>query len=72
MRFIAANTNIPVPYVYPDSTERSITMEYIEGDSLDKVWNDLPEEQKLDLAARLKEIISELRDLKGSYIGSIN
>jgi len=49
---IAENTNILVPQVYDKSNEPipSITMEYIDGERLDKVWNDLPEANKLDIA----------------------
>lgn len=74
MRFVAANTNIPVPRLYQDDStaERSITMEYIEGERLDKVWNGLPEEQKLALADERKRVLSELRALKGQYIGSLD
>lgn len=74
MRFIAANTSIPVPQVYEQGSEPvpSITMDYIEGDRLDKVWNGLPEEQKLGIADQLKGILSELRSLKGQYIGSLH
>ena len=74
MRFIAANTSIPVPRVYEEERGLvpSITMDYIEGETLEAVWNGLPEEQKLDIAEQLKGILSQLRSLKGQYIGSIN
>ncbi|EPE30021.1 Protein kinase-like (PK-like) [Glarea lozoyensis ATCC 20868] len=74
MRFIAANTNIPILRVYEDTSAsiKSITMEYIPGESLDKVWGTLLEEQKLALAAELKQVLSELRGLKGRYIGALN
>ena len=41
MRFIAANTSIPVPQVYEQGSKPvpSITMDYIEGDRLDKIIN---------------------------------
>ena len=74
MRFIAANTNIPIPRLYEDNSasERSITMEYIQGERLDKIWSTLLEEQKLALADELNGILSELRGLKGQYIGSLS
>jgi len=73
MRYIAANTRIPIPQVYQENngSEPSITMDYIEGERLDKVWNGLLDEQKLDLAGQLKRILCELRGLKGQYIGSL-
>jgi aminoglycoside phosphotransferase (APT) family kinase protein len=74
MRFIAAKTSIPIPRVYEEGSDPvpSITMDYVEGVSLDTVWNWLPEEQKLDLADQLKGLLSELRSLKGQYIGSLH
>jgi aminoglycoside phosphotransferase (APT) family kinase protein len=74
MRFIAANTSIPIPRVYDQDSESvpSITMDYIEGERLDKVWNGLLDKQKLELADQLKGILSELRSLKGEYIGSLD
>ena len=30
-------------------------MEYIEGDNLDQVWMDLPEEEKADLASKVAD-----------------
>ncbi|BDD61893.1 hypothetical protein MAP00_006914 [Monascus purpureus] len=48
MRFIAANTSVPVPQVYNASfgdeeeeekeEDSGIVMEYIPGESLDKAW----------------------------------
>lgn len=74
MRFVAANTSIPVPRVYEEcmGPVRSYTMEYIEGDPLDKVWKDLPEEQKLAIVKQVRGFICEMRTLKGSYIGAID
>jgi aminoglycoside phosphotransferase (APT) family kinase protein len=76
MRFIAANTSIPIPRVYESQEDSesvpNITMDYIEGERLDKIWNGLLEDQKLDIANQLKMILSELRGLKGQYIGSLN
>ncbi|KAG4426858.1 hypothetical protein IFR04_000289 [Cadophora malorum] len=74
MIFIKKHTAIPIPHVYSDhsGTDGSITMEYIRGERLDKVWKGLPQEEKLGLAEELRRILSELRGLKGQYIGSIN
>jgi aminoglycoside phosphotransferase (APT) family kinase protein len=73
-RFVGANTSIPIPRVYEEGSEpgRSITMDYVEGYPLDKVWNQLSKEQKLDIASQLRAILTELRELKGSYVGSLN
>ncbi|KAG4439770.1 hypothetical protein IFR05_004738 [Cadophora sp. M221] len=74
MRFIAANTNIPVPRVYDEGPESapSITMDYIEGERLDKVWNGLSEEEKLDIVAQWKGMLFELCNFKGEYTGLVH
>lgn len=71
MQYIAKNTNIPVPKVFQTcrGASPSIVMEYIDGKRLDEVWNDLPEASKLQLSQQLREILTELRELKGDFIG---
>ncbi|KAM0316409.1 hypothetical protein ACHAO8_003190 [Botrytis cinerea] len=75
MRYIATHTSIPVPHVIEATTDgklTSITMEYIEGDRLDKVWNTLPEEQKKGIASQINDMLFQLRGLTGRYIGGMN
>lgn len=73
-RFVAANTTIPVPRVYEKATKPapSITMEYIEGQTLEDAWKGFSEEQKLGIVGQLSNILSQLRNLKGQYIGSLD
>lgn len=75
MRYIATHTSIPVPRILDASTDgkhTSITMEYIEGTRLDKIWNSLPENQKKDIAAQINDYLFQLRGLTGRYIGGTN
>jgi aminoglycoside phosphotransferase (APT) family kinase protein len=75
MKYIATHTTIPVPHVYEavsDGKLTSITMDFIEGDRLDKVWNSLPEATKLSLAAQVNSMLVQLRSLRGRYIGAVN
>ena len=76
MKFIASNTTVPVPKVFDVYKSEdgivSITMEYIDGDNLEKIWKELSQEQKLAIAEQLRGFICQLRELKGDYIGSIN
>ncbi|THV55383.1 hypothetical protein BGAL_0009g00330 [Botrytis galanthina] len=75
MRYIATHTSIPVPRVIEATTDgklTSITMEYIEGERLDKVWNTLPEDQKKSIASQINDMLFQLRGLTGRYIGGMN
>ncbi|PQE06044.1 kinase-like domain protein [Rutstroemia sp. NJR-2017a BBW] len=75
MKYITTHTSIPVPHVYEavsDGKLTSITMDFIEGDRLDKVWNSLPETTKLSLAAQINSMLVQLRSLRGRYIGAVN
>ena len=50
--------NIPTPSIYAYSCTHGsefIAMEYIEGDNLDQVLMDLPEEEKADLASKVAD-----------------
>ncbi|RAQ65344.1 hypothetical protein COH20_006467 [Aspergillus flavus] len=49
-----------------------ITMNFVEGDTLEKVWKDFTYDQKEVLAGDLKRYVSELRKLKGEKIAALN
>ena len=88
MRFIAEHTSIPIPnlyaaYVYgplnrdADDTgslyDTYIFMEFIEGDNLEKSWNNYDGAAKRQIAAQLKEYIEQLRHIPAAnYIGSVD
>ncbi|CAG8232586.1 unnamed protein product [Penicillium salamii] len=74
LRFVAGNTSIPVPKPYDVGWENgkvtSIEMDYMPGNPLDKVWHSLDSTQRLTIANQLQGYISQLRKLKGDFIGS--
>ncbi|KAK2798721.1 hypothetical protein FQN50_008759 [Emmonsiellopsis sp. PD_5] len=79
MKFIAANTTIPVPKVYdakwsddPAWKPSQIVMEYIPGESLDKAWEKLSHEQRLSTCAELRGFLEQLQQLKGTRIQAVN
>jgi hypothetical protein len=39
-------------------------MEYVEGDNLSKVWLSFPEDQKLDIARQLLDILKAMRSIE--------
>lgn len=66
---------IPVPKVYSSGTYENIggfvEMEMLEGDTFQKVWGALSQDEKHDYSGQLRQIVSQLRSLKGSHIGSL-
>ncbi|GIJ82953.1 hypothetical protein Asppvi_001470 [Aspergillus pseudoviridinutans] len=76
LRFIAANTTIPVPKVHDirwqDGQAESIVMDYMPGKRLDEAWPSLDSNQKLSIADELHSYINQLRNLKGDYIGAVD
>ncbi|KAM5475330.1 hypothetical protein MauCBS54593_001806 [Microsporum audouinii] len=77
MRFVRANTSIPVPEVYNAYTDEVknrgiILMEYVEGSVLEDVWDTLNQEQRQNILDQLKSFMDELRSIKGNFIGSVD
>ncbi|CAI7642477.1 unnamed protein product [Penicillium bialowiezense] len=76
LHFIAEKTTIPVPKVHDvhweDDKVVAIVMDYMPGMRLDKAWNALDSNQKLSIASELNGYLSQLRELKGDYIGAID
>lgn len=76
LRFIAANTTIPVPKVHDlrweDGNVTAIVMDYVPGKPLEEAWDTMDSNQKLSIAEELHSYISQLRALKGEYIGAVD
>lgn len=76
LEFIRANTTIPVPGVHDVRWEgdrvTSIVMEWMPGERLDKVWGSIDTDQRLSIARELHGYISQIRVLKGTYIGGVD
>ncbi|EPS35523.1 hypothetical protein H072_11098 [Dactylellina haptotyla CBS 200.50] len=47
-------------------------MEYIEGDCLEDVWDGLELQTKEDIINQLRDILTELRSLEGTFIGTVD
>ena len=50
----------------------AITMEYMPGKPLNKVWKHLDPSQKLAVAKQLEGLANEMGAMKSSYIGSVD
>ncbi|KAE8352300.1 kinase-like domain-containing protein [Aspergillus coremiiformis] len=78
MRFLAANSNVPVPKVYatlidPETKRIFIIMEYIHGDNLQKLLPSLTRPQKAIICKLVKDAIIELRNVPPpDYLGTLN
>ncbi|KAG6365486.1 hypothetical protein INS49_007097 [Diaporthe citri] len=71
IRFLRENTTIPVPTVY-ETTSNSITMEFVEGLTLEEAWKDLSSTEIAAISEELRDYLTQLRGLKGSFIGSFD
>ncbi len=77
MKFVRDRTSIPVPQVYNAYTDEQsghvrIVMEFIEGDNLDTVWDTYTDVEKESIISQLHGYMDELRQIKGSYVGSVD
>jgi aminoglycoside phosphotransferase (APT) family kinase protein len=77
MRFIAANTTIPVPKVHDIKFDREnsaswIVMDYAPGEMLDKAWMKLTPSQRLSTCRQLAGYLAQLQALKGQRIEGVN
>ncbi|KAL9634319.1 MAG: hypothetical protein Q9204_003046 [Flavoplaca sp. TL-2023a] len=76
-RYVRSKTSIPVPevidaFVHPETEHVCILMEYIHGRSLDEVWDTYSGTQKEQVISQLKGFLEELRQIKGTFIGSVD
>lgn len=78
MRFVAANSNTPIPKLYgtltdPDTNVNYIVMEFIEGQCLDVIWHHLTAAEQEDVKEKLRIAMASLRQMPDQgYIGSVN
>jgi serine/threonine protein kinase len=77
MRFIRNNTALPVPQVlnaYEEDGYGYILMEFVEGDSLEKIWPNLSSSERTVILTELKDYIRQMRQIvcpDGTPIGSV-
>ncbi|EPS43124.1 hypothetical protein H072_2871 [Dactylellina haptotyla CBS 200.50] len=84
--FIRENTQIPVPKIHAvythgpfdrpefdaiDEYDTYIFMDYIEGETLEKMWPNFDEKDKVGIMDELKGHLEELRNMEGTYVGSL-
>lgn len=71
LRFVKAHTTIPVPEVISSAWDR-VTMEYIEGQTLQQAWSVLTDDQRSDIMAQLRGYIAQMRALGGIHLGRLD
>lgn len=71
LRFIRETTSIPVPTVTKVGSN-GFVMTYIEGNNLRDCWTQLSADEKASIVDHLRDMVQQLRSLKGTYIGSID
>lgn len=78
MKFLAANSKVPVPKVLaafkdPDTGKNYIIMEYVPGDTLEKLLPSLNPTEKATICKLIKDAITELRSIPAAdYFGMLN
>jgi aminoglycoside phosphotransferase (APT) family kinase protein len=78
MKFIAANSRVPVPRVFAAFSEietkmNFIVMEFVPGRTLEALLPTLSAEEKVEINIQVKNAIDELRKLQApNYIGGVN
>ncbi|KAE8407004.1 hypothetical protein BDV37DRAFT_241686 [Aspergillus pseudonomiae] len=78
MKFLAANSKVPVPKVYTAFRDRStkktyIIMQYIHGDTLQELLPSLNQAEKAAICNSIKNAITELRSIPPpGYLGMLN
>lgn len=77
MRFVRSKTSVPAlevidAYVHPETSHPCILMAYIDGRPLDQFWDTYSEPQKEHILSQLKGYVEELRQIKGTFIGSVD
>ncbi|RFU25522.1 hypothetical protein B7463_g10806, partial [Scytalidium lignicola] len=77
MRFVSANTNVPIPklfsaFIDQETNLKCIIMEYVPGVTLQTLWPTLTAEEKAEITQKIRNIIQELRKLPApGYLGAI-
>lgn len=77
LRFIRSKTSLPIPEVYNAYVDETIdrgviVMEYIEGEVLRDVIQDMDDTRRQKIISELQKFMSELRSIEGDFIGSID
>ncbi|KAH0593877.1 hypothetical protein MHUMG1_08199 [Metarhizium humberi] len=64
---VARKAGLPVPHVHQAKTfpdgKSEIHMDYVQGESLDKLWPTMSVEEKKDVCRQLREILEQMRSI---------
>ncbi|KAK4152943.1 kinase-like domain-containing protein [Chaetomidium leptoderma] len=71
LRFVKANTTIPVPEVVSSDWDR-ITMEYVDGQTLKQAWPVLTSDERSNIIAELRGYIAQLQTLGDISAGRLD
>lgn len=77
LTFIRSWTTIPVPRIlnaYEKEGCKYIAMEYLDGDNLESVWPDLPNEHRKSICSELRDYLNQMRNISAptAFIGSVS
>ncbi|CAI7634431.1 unnamed protein product [Penicillium bialowiezense] len=78
MKFVAANSKVPVPkvhanFVEPETRKRYVVMDFVPGTDLQKLLPSLTPTEKATISKRIKEAIDKMRRLPSTdYIGNLD
>lgn len=77
LTFIRSCTTIPVPRIlnaYEKEGCKYIAMEYLDGDNLESVWPDLPNEHRKSICSELRDYLNQMRNISAptAFIGSVS
>jgi len=71
LQFIKESTKVPVPDATSDRPN-AIVMDYVGGCNLQDCWTQLSCEEKQGIVEQMRQILHQLRQLKGNYIGAVD
>lgn len=71
LQFVKAYTTIPVPTVLSSSWDR-ITMQYVEGQTLQQSWPVLTSDERSNILTQLTGYVAQMRALSGIYLGRLD
>ncbi|CAG7965469.1 unnamed protein product [Penicillium nalgiovense] len=78
MKFVAANSKVPVPKVHanfidPETQKRYVVMDFVPGTDLQKLLPSLTPTEKTTISQRIRQAVNELRTIPSpGYFGNLN
>lgn len=77
MKFVRANTSIPVPEVHNAYRDEKtghivVVIDFVEEQTLEESWDNYTEEEQQHVISQLRDYMTQLRQFKGTFIGCID